>query len=566
MNIKEIRKTKKLTQEEAASILGMSRRAYQYLESGKTDTTTDRYKDYCDSLNEYNPHKTNFLTNVILGNDLNIFHKSVKNYKKRYVYKHLLHYINHDYYGKVAILYGLRRTGKTTMLFQLLGDINIKKTAYIKIREGDDMNMLIKDLNILKDRGYKYIMIDEVTLLDDFINAAATLSDIYAMLGMKIILSGTDSLGFMFADSDELYDRNVMIHTSYIPFKEFSYLLGIDDIDQYIEYGGTLRIENMSFDDKDYRKDEVSFKDDESTRKYIDTAISRNIQRTLRNSHYGSSFASLRDLYEHDELTNAINRIINDMNHEFLLSVITSKFKSSDYGSSKQLLYKEQDEVIQTALGDIDVEQVLSQLKQLIDVKEKEELAYLIDQKSVNQIKLYLFKLDLIQDVDIIYDDGTSTKRTIFTQPGMRYSITKAFLYSLLKDKYFDSLNNNKKKVIIDKIISDIKGRMLEDIVLLDTFLSQDKHYIFKYRTVDNKEIDMVDYDEESMSSIIYEIKHSKEVAFVNQTKYLNDEAINNNIARLYGPINSKNVLYRGESKDIQSIKYINVEEYLKSL
>lgn len=566
MNIKEIRQIKKLTQEEASSILGMSRRAYQYLESSKTDTTTDRYKDYCDSLNEYNPSKTNFLTNVILGNDLNIFHKSVKNYKKRYVYKHLLHYINHDYYGKVAILYGLRRTGKTTMLFQLLGDINIKKTAYIKIREGDDMNMLIKDLNILKDRGYKYIMIDEVTLLDDFINAAATLSDIYAMLGMKIILSGTDSLGFMFADSDELYDRNVMIHTSYIPFKEFSYLLGIDDIDQYIEYGGTLRIENMSFDDKDYRKDEVSFKDDESTRKYIDTAISRNIQRTLRNSHYGSSFASLRDLYEHDELTNAINRIINDMNHEFLLSVITSKFKSSDYGSSKQLLYKEQDEVIQTALGDIDVEQVLSQLKQLIDVKEKEELAYPIDQKSVNQIKLYLFKLDLIQDVDIIYDDGTSTKRTIFTQPGMRYSITKAFLYSLLKDKNFDSLNNSKKKVIIDKIISDIKGRMLEDIVLLDTFLSQDRHYIFKYRTVDNKEIDMVDYDEESMSSIIYEIKHSKEVAFNNQTKYLMDEAINNNIARLYGPINSKNVLYRGESKDIESIKYINVEEYLKSL
>jgi len=42
------------------------------------------------------------------------------------------------------------------------------------------------------------------------------------MMGMKLVLSGTDSLGFAMANRDELYDRSVMIHTSFIPFREYA--------------------------------------------------------------------------------------------------------------------------------------------------------------------------------------------------------------------------------------------------------------------------------------------------------------------------------------------------------
>lgn len=34
--------------------------------------------------------------------------------------------------------------------------------------------------------------------MEDFIEGAALFSDIYASSGMKIVLSGTDSLGFIF--------------------------------------------------------------------------------------------------------------------------------------------------------------------------------------------------------------------------------------------------------------------------------------------------------------------------------------------------------------------------------
>lgn len=66
-----------------------------------------------------------------------------------------------------------------------------------------------------------------------------------------------------------------MIHTTFISYKEYRRLLNIDSIDKYIRYGGTLRVGEPEFDT--IIDDDASFKDDESTRKYIDAAISKNI-------------------------------------------------------------------------------------------------------------------------------------------------------------------------------------------------------------------------------------------------------------------------------------------------
>ena len=89
-------------------------------------------------------------------------------------------------------------------------------------------------MRVLSQHGYQYVFIDEVTLLKDFIDSASLFSDIYAMMGMKIVMSGTDSLGFLLSTSDELYDRAYTIHTTFISFREYSRLLGIHDIDEYI--------------------------------------------------------------------------------------------------------------------------------------------------------------------------------------------------------------------------------------------------------------------------------------------------------------------------------------------
>ena len=564
MNLKEIREKKGLTQSECASILGISRRTYQNLEKDDVDTFSQKYQRYCQILDSFNSNYDRFLTNVAYGKDLTHFKKSVEGFKTRFCYQYLLDYIQKDNYGKVCILFGLRRTGKTTLLFQLLNELNLNETAYIKVNENNTMGDLVKDINILKDIGIKNFLIDEITLLDDFINTGATLSDIYAMMGLKIILSGTDSLGFSFSSRDELFDRNIMIHTSYISFKEFYEVLGIKDIDKYIEYGGTFKIENISFDDPDYQKEEVAFKDDESTRKYIDTAICKNIQRTLRNNKFGGEFYHLKELYEKNELTNVINRIIENMNHDFLLSVILDTFKSHDLGSARQLLLKNNNPIIQTALYDVDEEAIIKRLKEIIEVKEKEELSIEVDQLAINQLKQYLSMLDLVREIDYCYDDGSSKKHVVFTQPGMRYSLTKALVYSLMQDSYFNSISQIDKDIITNKIISDVKGRMLEDIVLLEKSIRKNSSQkVFKYKSITGGEIDMVIYDNSNNMSDIYEIKHSNQISFDNQTKFLRNDEIINSLKAIYGDINNKYVLYRGKSCEINDIKYLNVEDYL---
>ncbi len=507
-------------------------------------------------------------TNVIVGEELLKLYEKVSSFNKRNSYSYLLDYIKNEHASRVCILYGLRRTGKTTLLFQLIKDLDISKTAYIKIQESDSMGDLIKDINILKKQGIEYYLIDEITLLSDFINSAAVLSDIYCAMGYKIILSGTDSLGFDFARRDELYDRAVTIHTSYITFKEFSEVLGKNDIDDYIEYGGTLQKENMSYDDPDYKKEDVSFRDDESTRKYIDSAISHNIQRTLRNERFGSRFYHLKELYDKNELTNAINRIVENMNHEFLLSVIKETFKSHDLGFAKQLLAHNKDENIQTALYEIDQKAVIDTLKRLIDIKEKEETTVEITQQSVDQIKEYLYVLDLIKDVEIRYSDGIIEKRPVFTQPGMRYSIAKALCYSLLQDNYFKMVSEKNKEIILNKILQDVKGRMLEDIVLLEsTYKKNRNEEVFKY--IDNQkniEYNMVKYNKHTNKFVVYEIKHSSKVDLNAQAKHLKNVEALKEMAKKFGILESKKVLYKGICREVGEIYYLTVETYLKNL
>lgn len=262
------------------------------------------------------------------------------------------------------------------MLFQAIAEMDEKekaKAAYVKIRKGDVMRDLIHDLDILYRDGYKNIFIDEVTLMEDFIDSAALLSDLYIPMGMRIVLSGTDSLGFWFARDNELYDRVHMIHTTFIPFREYSRLLSIENIDEYIRYGGMLQPCELSFEDEDI-SDESSFRDDESTRRYIDTSIAENIQHSLEHFAYGHYFGHLRSLYEADELTNAINRIIEDMNHSFVEKVIIRDFVSHDLGVSKRNLRDERDITKRTdALEKIDKQSVTEKLMGILNIRNKEK-------------------------------------------------------------------------------------------------------------------------------------------------------------------------------------------------
>lgn len=575
VTLKELRISKGLNQAQCAEYLGMSMRNYQNYENDAAKANTARYHAIYQKLESYGQpvvsvslpsQTTEFHTNVVTGTGLQALANSVAKYGKRDCFSTLQKFVAGSYDGKICILYGLRRTGKTTLLFQMLSDLPIKKTAYIKVQTTDDMSRLTKDLKVLFELGYRYVFIDEITLLNDFIDTAAVLSDVFSMMGMKIVVSGTDSLGFAMANRDELYDRSVTIHTSFIPFREYARLLNICSVDSYIEYGGTLKMENMSFDDPDAAFDEVAFRDDESTRKYIDTAISRNIQHTLKNDHYGEYFNQLRELYEKGELTNVINRIVQHMNHRFVLRVVEDEFKSHDFGSAKDLLLHDLPAERATVLYDVNEKQILERLKAIIEVKEKSETTVPITQEHIDKVKKYLLMLDLIVNCPERYESGKQAEHIVFSQPGMRYAIAKALVYSLMQDAYFASISEADKAYITGKILDDVKGRMLEDIVLLEVRKTAPSTMeAFKFKFDAGGEFDMVIYDKASQNCRIYEIKHSTEVN-EKQTLHLRDAEKCQIVENRFGPISGKFVLYRGKDTFAEGVQYLNVENFLCGL
>ena len=575
MTLKALRISKGLGQAECAAYLGMSVRNYQNYENDPKKANTARYNAIYQKLAAYGKEAPispavslvdNFNTNVITGAGLQALVRSVAKYKKRDCFAILQQFVTRDIDGKICILYGLRRTGKTTLLFQMISELPKEQTSYIKVKTTDNMSKLTKDLDVLNKNGCKYVFIDEITLMEDFINTAAVLSDIFAMIGMKIVVSGTDSLGFAMANRDELYDRSVTIHTSFIPFREYSRLLNIDSVDSYIEYGGTLKMENMGFDDPDSAFDDISFRDDESTRKYIDTAISRNIQHTLKNDHYGEYFNQLRELYDKGELTNVINRIVESMNHQFLLRVVQEEFKSHDLGSSRELLLKEAPLERAHVLYDVDTKAIVERLKAIIDVKESHETTVKITQEHIEKIKKYLFMLDLIVNCTERHESRAQTEHIVFSQPGMRYSIAKALVYALKEDPYFQSVSELDKEYIVAKILEDVKGRMLEDIVLLETCKASPRSQeVFKFKFDVRGEYDMVIYDKNSNTCRLYEVKHSDKIV-KQQTKFLCMDELNAIAEKRFGKIVGKYVIYRGRTQNVDGIQYVNAEEYLKSL
>lgn len=503
-----------------------------------------------------------FTTNVRTGETLRSFAKSVRGYRRRECFQQLYDYVYGDPQDKVFILYGLRRTGKTTMIRQIFAemrDTELAKAAFIQITAKDTLADVNRDLKILEAHGFCYVFLDEVTLMEDFIEGAALFSDVFAACGMKIVLSGTDSLGFLFTEDEQLYDRCVLLHTTFIPYREFETVLGIHGIDEYIRYGGTMSLGGIHYNENS------TFASKKKTDEYVDTAIARNIQHSLRCYQYEGHFRHLRDLYDKNELTSAINRVVEDINHRFTLEVLTQDWKSHDLGISASNLRRDRENPTDI-LDRIDLVAVTSSLRKLLEIRNKAEQTIELDDIHVAEIKEYLDLLDLTREIDVLHlpDVSTKSSRTVIAQPGLRYAQADELIRSLLLDETFSALSLAERTVVQERILTEIKGRMLEDIVLLETKLTNLKKQVFVLQFPIG-EFDMVVFDPEAGSCQIFEIKHSEEAVSQQYRHLVNEEKCAQTEHR-YGSITGKFVLYRGKSRVVDGIPYQNVEEYLRNL
>ena len=496
-----------------------------------------------------------------IGEDLRAYIRPVLSFRKRECFAQLRNYLYSQSADKVFILYGLRRTGKTTMIRQAIAEMEdemFSRTAFIQVTAANNLAQLNQDLRQLEKHGFRYVFLDEVTLMEDFIEGAALFSDVFAASGMKIVLSGTDSLGFLFTEDQQLYDRCILLHTTLIPYREFDRVLGIRGIDEYIRYGGTMSVGGIQYNTP-------TFATKKTTDEYVDSAIARNIQHSLRYYQYGGHFRNLYELYEKNELTSVINRIIEDINHAFTLDVLTRRFRSHDLRVSAANLRRDRS-VPSDTLDQVDTEAITEQLRQLLEIRNKEEQTVAITDAHRREIREYLDLLDLTVDIPIVHmtDFNARDSRTIITQPGMRYAQAEALISQLILDDAFRSYDLQERNRATERILTEVKGRMMEDIVLLETQTARKDAQVFHLQFAVG-EFDMVVFYPQTASCEVYEIEHSTEIT-PEQTRHLQDEKKCAETASRFGTITGKYVIYRGETKDIDGIHYVNVEEYLRLL
>ena len=504
-------------------------------------------------------NKSKYNTNIRRGENLFKFIKPVDKFNHRFCFDEIVNYLDSDISGKVLLLYGLRRTGKTTLIKQSILNMNeadFKDSAYIQILPKDTLASLNEDLVTLEKEGVRFVFIDEVTLLSDFIEGASLFSDIYASSGMKIVLSGTDSLGFMITKKEQLYDRSILVHTTYISYKEFKEVLGIEGIDKYIKYGGTMCTSGSNYSSFNL------WNDYQTINEYVDTSIAKNIQHSLNNYQDGNHFRHLQDLHDKNELTNIINRVVEDINHRFTKEVILKDFKSNDLRISKRNLRK--DKMLPNFILDkIDEDKINMKLAKLLDIINEDSRKVLIDENHLKEIEEYLELLNVIYKVKIVTlpSFSNSKEKTVISQPGLRFNQATHLASCLLEDVVFSSLSVYDKSYILYRIENEIKGRMLEDLVLLETKLSNPSLNVFKIE-FSVGEFDMVIVNNEMLFCDIYEIKYSDK-RISDQTRHLNDIEKCLMTEFKFGSIRKKCVIYQGETTTEFGVEYINVDEFL---
>ena len=512
--------------------------------------------------------------------------------RKRFSYSRLIDYANSEKREKVCALVGLRRTGKTTEMLQCAEELsrNGKKVLFLSINEPPETDLLhypeklvqISDIyNIIKDaqeEGYQAVFIDEITYVNDFLYANA-LANVYARK-TPIYISGTDSLGFEIAEQNALYDRMVKIPTSYIPFKEFQYLLPDKSLDDYIRFGGTLH-------------DESPYKTAQNTREYLNSAIAGNIIHALKFEEVDREYSSIADKYNSGELKGAIQKLANKAGQNIAIRAIRKEYESAAIRTTLRNIAKGKDEErldYAYARKSSSLKRIEEELRTFFDIKLNSELTSTFDEKDYSELKRYLFTIGVLRQIPV-YSKLSSKEvkqeedKEILLQPGMLYCHAKEALNSLtLHEEVFEDWQIDDKAAFMKRLDNQTKGDILESLILFDTYTAlpeinnvndKENYYVSKLRLenvvfnnkdLSGKEVDLLIRCPQNKGIYLFEVKYSEQID-EEQTTHLKDETFINYIESFFDEkVIERVVIYNGPTDLQEHIKYINAEEYLSKI
>ena len=518
-------------------------------------------------------------TDVTCGALLKDWYSKVSNLNRRYLFGDLVSFLTVDSsIDKVAILFGLRRTGKTVLtahVVQYLCESGFcDVVARIYLTSNNDVSQLCRDMRRLRDAGFKYVFIDEATAVEDLYESVAILADIYASSGMRIVLTGTHSLLFDFLRKDKLYDRTVLFDTTFISYKEYVHLHNTASVDDYLRRSGVAVGPALS-----------PFGTIEGTIDYSYTAIANNIKQSLLNYRDMMTVSPLYDLYANDLLTTLIYRVLQQDEKIFSLNAVRKKFKSTDIGNTLETLSKPRRVWISKSgltVADI-IDKASATYEQLLYLSILDPVGSIpVTQTHVDLLRDYLLDLGVCIQVPY-YKNGFTGDLVIsnlLSQPGLRYNVALAAAHSVLQTAELSSLTNKEKEFMFGRMESELFGNLLEEAVLIELInsvsASNGKWFelipsVFKASnilSIGEGEIDAIVYDRSSNRCVCIEVKHTSTIQAENQCRWLYNRQVMFEVESNVAPVSKRYVVYLGESKtDVyDGIDYVNVSEFLSDI
>jgi predicted AAA+ superfamily ATPase len=284
---------------------------------------------------------------------------------KRPVYSMATKYIDKRL---IMLLYGLRRMGKTTIMYQMISDLlksnDSSHIVYFSFDESIyNLDEILNEyqrsvLNKTFDNIDKtiYIFLDEIQKLKDWENKIKIYYDLYP--GIKFILSGSASISLRKKSTESLAGRIISIPIEPLSFMEFLQMNGFNltkirenpdlykrelmpMLDRYMKYG---TFPELAMNDNDeYAKtyiretviDRIIFKDIEENFKVNDINLLKSLIKIVSNRPGMTlNFKSISDNFGKDQRT--ISNYFGYLEFGLLVKIIYN-YRENDFISLRKL-------------------------------------------------------------------------------------------------------------------------------------------------------------------------------------------------------------------------------------
>lgn len=251
--------------------------------------------------------------------------------------------IHHMWNSEVKVITGIRRCGKSVLLFDLFYEyllsqgvqedhiikIELDQRRYYKFRNPITLCEYVEDLVSGKKDEKFYLFIDEVQLTTKVIDKENggievsiydMLNELKAYKNLDVYVTGSNSKGLSKDIATEFRGRATQIHVFPLSFEEFYSHVGGDErkaLDTYMLYGGMPRLLALT-DEKD-KKDYLSFLYSEL---YVKDIVERNgIEREdILNDILDFLASQISSLTNPTNIANALTSIKNEKVNSTLVS------------------------------------------------------------------------------------------------------------------------------------------------------------------------------------------------------------------------------------------------------